>query len=289
MVIVKLIGGLGNQLFQYAAGKHLAHINHTELKLDITGFEEYKLHAYSLNHFNIKEDLATKEEVMQFKKYQSRNGRLWFLYNHFIADSTKYALERQFNFDQRILELKPPVYLDGYWQTERYFKDIEQIIRADFTIKEPLSGKNKEVADLIENTSAVSLHIRRADYVTNATANASHGTCDIDYYKKATTIISEKVNAPHFFVFSDDMPWAKDNIILNFPTTYVDHNDASTNYEDLRLMSLCKHNIVANSSFSWWGAWLNQNPQKIVIAPKQWFKTQKMDTRDIAPSTWIRI
>ena len=289
MIIVKLIGGLGNQLFQYAVGRHLAHMNHTELKLDITGFEEYKLHSYSLNHLNIKENFATKEEVRSFRKYQRRNGRVWFAYNRLVADDTKYIIEKQFNFDQRILDLKPPVYLDGYWQTERYFKDIESIIRAEFTIKEPLSGENMEVADLIQKTNAISLHVRRADYISNAVANASHGTCDVDYYKKTTSIIMEKVSNPHFFIFSDDMVWAKQNIILDDPTTYVDHNDASTNYEDLRLMSLCKHNIIANSSFSWWGAWLNTNPQKIIIAPQQWFKTPKMDTRDITPSTWTKI
>ncbi|MDP2705012.1 MAG: alpha-1,2-fucosyltransferase [Patescibacteria group bacterium] len=289
MIIVNLIGGLGNQLFQYAVGKRVALVNQTELKLDISGFETYKLHAYSLQHFNIVEQIATSKEVAWFKKYQKKKGRIWFLYNRLIANDAIYIQERGFPLNQKVMDLKSPAYLDGYWQTEKYFKQIEDIIRKEFTVKDELTGRNKEVAEEIKKTSSVSLHVRRADYVTNARTNEHHGTCDSAYYNKAVSIIAEKVETPHFFVFSDDMDWAKKNIILNYPITYVDHNSAATNYEDLRLMSLCKHNIIANSSFSWWGAWLNNNPQKTIIAPQRWFLTDKMDTRDLIPNTWIKI
>jgi len=289
MIIVKLIGGLGNQLFQYALGRHLAEKNHLELKLDIAGFREYKLHAYGLGHFNIAENFATDEEIARFQKYRRRPGKKWFLYNKLIADEHKYVQEKQFHFDSRILEIGGEAYLDGYWQTEKYFKDIEHIIRKEVIVKTPLQGENAEVAEEIVATTSVAMHIRRGDYVTNRETNEYHGTCGLDYYRKAIEIISKKVNNPHFFIFSDDHKWAKDNIVLEYPATYVEHNNADKNYEDLRLMNLCKHQIIANSSFSWWGAWLNPNKEKIVIAPKRWFQTPKMDTRDLLPDSWIRI
>lgn len=291
MIVVKLIGGLGNQMFQYALGRHLAHINHTELKLDISGFHDYKLHAYSLGHFNIVENFATKEEVARFQKYRRKRGKKWFLYNRLIANERKYIEEKQFHFDPRILEIKEEAYLDGYWQTEKYFKDSAHIIRKEAIVKTTLQGKDAAVAKEIEATTSVMVHIRRGDYVTNEQTNEYHGTCGLDYYHKAIELMSEKVHNPHFFIFSDDHEWVKNNIVLEYPVTYVDHNKADKNYEDLRLMSLCKHQIIANSSFSWWGAWLNQNPEKIVIAPSRWFSKTKpsIDTKDVIPDSWIKI
>lgn len=292
MIIVKLIGGLGNQLFQYAVGRHLAMLNNTELKLDITGFKEYKLHRYSLSHFNIIENFATPKEVARLQKYKRKLGRKWFLYNKFIADENKYAQERQFHFDPRILDIRGEVYLDGFWQTEKYFRDIEDIVREEITVKMPLAGKDAVIAQEIAASTSVSMHVRRGDYVTNELTNAYHGTCGLDYYHKAVSLIVENVSNPHFFIFSDDHAWVKENIILEYPITYVDHNDASKNYEDLRLMSLCKHFIIANSSFSWWGAWLSQNSNKVVIGPTKWFSNPKKkttDTSDVLPATWTKI
>lgn len=291
MVIVKLIGGLGNQLFQYALGKHLALLNHTELKLDITGFDEYKLHTYSLGHFNIAENFATEKEIRGFKKYQRKPGRWWFLYNRLIANEHKYVQERQFHFDPKVLEVRGDVYLDGYWQTEKYFKDIKDIILKEVSMKSPLQGKDATVARDIESTNSIMMHIRRGDYVTNPQANIVHGTCSLDYYRKAIATIAEKIGTPHIFIFSDDHEWVKNNMVFEYPTTYVDHNKADRNYEDLRLMSLCKHHIIANSTFSWWGAWLSTSPNKIVIGPSKWFNTKKSntDTKDILPANWISI
>lgn len=291
MIIVKIIGGLGNQLFQYALGKHLALLNHTDLKLDITGFDEYKLHAYSLGHFNITENFATREEMARFKRYQRRRGKIWFIYNRFIADEQKYTQERQFHFDPQILKRTGDIYLDGFWQTEKYFKDIQDILRKEITVKSPLQGRDADIAREIEATNSVMMHIRRGDYVTNQQTNEYHGTCGLDYYRKAIAIIAEKVPSPHFFIFSDDHEWVKENIVLEYPSTYVDHNNADKNYEDLRLMSLCKHHIIANSSFSWWGAWLSQNTHKIVTGPKGWFNNPKKKsiTSDVIPSDWITI
>mgnify|MGYP001558595542 CR=1 FL=1 len=290
MIIVKLIGGLGNQMFQYAFGRHLAYINNTELKLDIAGFTDYKLHNYSLNNYNIQENIATPEDIKYFKKYQRKPGRKWFLYNQLIANGHKYVQERQFHFNPQMLKMKNEVYLDGYWQSEKYFKDVEVIIRDELSVKNKLNGKNLEVSKKIDAVDSISIHIRRTDYVTDPVSNEYHGACNIEYYKKATNLIVDKIKAPYFFIFSDDREWAKENLKLSYPTYYVDHNDAQKNYEDLRLMSMCKHNIIANSSFSWWGAWLNQNKNKIVTGPKIWFRNApKADTKDIFPEEWIKI
>jgi hypothetical protein len=137
----------------------------------------------------------------------------------------------------------------------------------------------------------VSVHIRRGDYVTNSHTNAVHGTCSLEYYENAINYISEKVKAPHFFVFSDDYKWALENFKnRSYPVTCISNN-ADKNYEDLTLMYNCKHHIIANSSFSWWGAWLNPNEDKIVIGPKQWFKSKKQstDTKDVMPKEWVKM
>ena len=133
------------------------------------------------------------------------------------------------------------------------------------------------------------MHIRRGDYVSNPTTNKLHGTCSLEYYHNAVDIIAAKVSNPHFFIFSDDHEWARNNFKIDYPLTFVAHNNAGKNYEDMRLMSLCKHHIIANSSFSWWGAWLGSNPKKIVCAPRGWFKDKSLNTNDIIPSDWSRI
>lgn len=292
MIIVKIIGGLGNQIFQYAFGRYLAEIHGTELKLDITGFEQYKLHAYSLGQFNIVENFATKEDIARLQKYRKKPSRKWFLYNTFIADNRRYVQEGSFQFIPALLETGGDAYLEGFFQTEKYFKGIEEIIRKEITVKTPLSGKDKEMADAMAQTTSVMMHIRRGDYVTDQASNHLHGTCGVEYYKKAVSIIAGKVENPHLFVFSDDHEWVKENIKLGYPTTYVDHNGADKNYEDLRLMSLCRHHVIANSSFSWWGAWLSSHPGKIVVGPKRWFqnpgkKAEVFD--DVLPEGWIRL
>lgn len=292
MVITKIIGGLGNQLFQYSLGRHLAILNDTELKLDVSEFETYKLHAYSLGAFNVKEQFASQDEIARFKKYQRRPGKINFLYNRLIADRRKYVQEKQFHFDSEVLKVRGDAYLTGFWQTEKYFKDIEGLIRKDVTLKRPLSTQSESIAREMASKNAVSLHIRRADYVTDPATNAYLGTCSIEYYQEAARRIADKVGDPHFFLFSDDHAWVKENLKLPYPCTYVDHNGPDKNYEDLTLMSMAKHAIIANSSFSWWGAWLIQNPTKIVIGPTRWFSNPKKkttSTEDILPENWIRL
>jgi hypothetical protein len=290
MIIVKLIGGLGNQLFQYALGRHLAIKNNTELKLDSTGFHTYyKLHKYSLQSLNVIENIATGKEIEKFSA--TPKGIASKLASKIKGEEGKYRMiiEPGFHFFPEILNAPDNSYLDGYWQTEKYFKEIEGIIRKECTVKNALAGKDLEVSQKMKSTNAVSMHIRRADYVKDTVTQDVLGTISIEYYQSAAAHIAEKFPGPHFFVFSDDHHWVKENIRLNHPVTYVDHNQADKNYEDLRLMSLCRHNVVANSSFSWWGAWLNNNPDKIVIAPRKWFNKYEADTKDLVPENWIRL
>ncbi|MDP3043073.1 MAG: alpha-1,2-fucosyltransferase [bacterium] len=287
-IIIKLQGGLGNQMFQYAVGRHLSHITKAVLKLDIASFKDDPKRNYSLGCFNLQKFFATDEEIRWFKKYQRKPGKIWFLYNRLVADETKYVKERQFHFDQKILQLKPPAHFDGYWQTEKYFKDIAETIRKEFTLKNSLSNYTKLLQADIMSKEAVSIHVRRGDYISDKHTNEWHGSCSIEYYNQAIQKIAEHVKNPHFFIFSDDPAWIKKNILPPFPTTCLPCN-AEYPEEDLYLMSRCKHHIIANSSFSWWGAWLNPNKEKVVIAPKRWFQAPKMDTNDLIPNSWIRI
>jgi len=271
MVIVRLIGGLGNQLFQYAMARRISIINNEPIKLDIFPFQQYKLRNYSLMHFNIVESFATIEEIQA------------------IFAAGRVIRESYFHFDPQILKAPGNIYLDGYWQTEKYFKDIQATIREEFLIKTPSEQIDLAAAYKIMGCNSISLHIRRADYVTNPDANKVHGCCSMEYYRRAIIKMASVVNDPHFFIFSDDIKWSQANVTIDYPTTFVSQNGPDKNYEDLRLMSLCKHHIIANSSFSWWGAWLSTNKNKIVIAPNRWFQVTDIDTKDIIPENWFVI
>ena len=292
MIITKLIGGLGNQMFQYAAGRRAAYVNNTELKFDIIGYENQEgitPRKYMLHIFNIRASIAIKQEIKLFnmssKNRVQRNIYriiLFILRRHYIRQKTT-------GFTTEFLTIPDDSYLDGYWGSEKYFKDIENIIRKDFTFKDKPDEVNQQMISRIKNCDSVSIHIRRGDYVNDKRTNQFHGVCDLKYYLKAIALIAKKVKNPQFFVFSDDPQWAKQNLILKFSCIYVDHNTGKKDYEDMRLMSYCQHNIIANSSFSWWGAWLNTNKDKIVIAPKKWFNDKSINTKDLIPNSWIKI
>jgi hypothetical protein len=290
MVYTQLIGGLGNQLFQYAAAKSLARRNDTEVVLDIGCFETYKLHKFSLQHFNVRKTFASSRVQKLVRKDHEPYTFSERLFNRLLPLKIDLYEEPYFQYNPDFLKLKrKEICLVGYFQSEKYFKDIESEIRKDFKVITPLSPKTAAMKKLMDTCDAVSLHVRRADYVTNDHTNSVHGTCDGNYYNKAVDYIKSKETTPVFFVFSDDIAWAKENIVTGAKTHFVDFNDADTNYQDLYLMSNCKHNIIANSSFSWWGAWLNGNKNKIVIAPSRWFNNSPYDESDVVPENWIRI
>jgi len=272
MIVVRIYGGLGNQMFQYALAKALAIGKKQKIKLDISAFESYKLHNYSLFNFNIKSDIYKPPG-----RYRKKIRNLFF-------KNCQYN-ELDFGFDKEVFNLNgDDIFLHGYFQSEKYFLKYATEIRNDFKVVSELKIQTQETLDYINKVNSVSIHIRRGDYVNNP----KHGIETEQYYKKAIELIEEQVPNPVFFVFSDDPDWVKSNLSLLHETIFVDFNDAASNFEDLKLMATCKHNIIANSSFSWWGAWLNENENKVVITPKKWFN-DATNSNDVIPESWIKI
>jgi hypothetical protein len=295
VIIVQLTGGLGNQLFQYAMGRTLAIKNKTTFKQDLSFFESYEWHEYSLAPFNIEENLATKEEVEKLKQQQNKQDTAMDIVSRIrrklLRPKPVIINEANLLYNPEYKEISSSAYLMGYWQSEEYFKDEEPLIRKEFTVKIPPSEPNRNLLNDIQKQTSVSLHIRRGNFVQVDFVNKVHGTCSMEYYEAAIARIGNHCNNPVFYIFSDDIPWAKENLKMSYPHVYVEINDDKTDYEDLRLMHNCQHHILANSTFSWWGAWLNPSKEKIVIAPSQWFADPERNkySRDILPQSWIRI
>lgn len=278
MIISRLYGGLGNQMFQYAAGAALAKRLNTKLYIDSGWFNEIKgktnvvQRKYELNFFGIKEKNINKLTTLSFK-----------------TKPPTLFIEKTFSYNEQFNHLSGNVILDGYWQSERYFSDQEELIRKLFVFKDALSEKKQIDAKTIESIEdSVSLHVRRGDYVSNPSTTKFHGVMPVEYYKKAIHFIVKKVEDPTFIVISDDTEWCKRNIKFPYPTIFIEHVDGK-GHEDMRLMSMCHHHIIANSSFSWWGAWLNASKNKIVVAPNNWFADKKVNTRDVIPKKWNKI
>jgi hypothetical protein len=292
IVITRLIGGLGNQMFQYAAGRAIAQHYNATLLLDVSGFENYDLRRYELGDFKIDARPAAKEELEQFSVGPDKTGILSRLFKKFNAATNPLIYkEPSFTYDPQVRSLKPSVYLDGYWQSEKYFHEVANLLREELTLRAPLDSANAEMAGQIRQAGekAVSLHVRRGDYVSNAETAQYHGVCSLDYYRSAIAYVAERVQDPHFFIFSDDHEWVNANLHVGYDTTFVQVNGPDRGICDMTLMKSCSHHIIANSSFSWWGAWLNPLPGKIVIAPQQWFKQAGNDTRDLLPESWVKL
>ena len=280
MIITQLIDGLGNQLFRYAAGRRLAYKLNTKLKIDKSYYDTRNVHnGYELDQFNIEEDFVLPEDIKYIEqKEQERGSELGIEMN--------YAGEKGY-FMPEVLEYPDDVFLRGHWQCEKYFIDIEDIIRKEFTLKNELGDMAavwKKKIESIDNS--VCLHIRHGDYVMNPNVLLVHGVLPLDYYYESIQILKKYIKNFKIFVFSDDLNWAKKNLKLDMPTEFVENVEKDT--EELYLMSICKHNIIANSSFSWWGAWLNSNPDKKVFAPDPWFR-MRWHNHDIIPDTWEKI
>jgi hypothetical protein len=282
------MGGIGNQMFQYAAAKALCVKTGIPFKVHFDDPYKDVNRVYNLDVFKLEVQHATKKEIQQFGPLAGIKKRIGDVLSLF--GKRNYFQEKEyFVFDDQFFACADGTYLYGFWQTEKYFKQIEAQIRNDFSFKISPSSANEKLIEQINNTEAVSVHIRRGDYVTVEKTNTVHGVCSLDYYQKAIDLIVDKIPNAVFYFFSDDMDWVKVNMQIEQPSVYVDINDDAHNYEDLRLMSYCKHNIIANSSFSWWGAWLNNSPSKIVIAPQKWANVEGLKTQDLIPETWIRL
>jgi hypothetical protein len=268
-------------MFQYAAGKHLAMLRHTQLQLDISWYDRakqddgvnkrrYELEPYALTATLYRPTFANKLLLKAFG------------HGIYSDDDQPYV------FHEEVLELPNFTRLFGFFQNERYFAPIRDTIMQEFSLTTDPDQANQQLLDQINaNDQPVSVHVRRGDYVTSAAHAAHHGSTTLDYYKKASQTITKTVPKPTFYVFSDDPAWCKQHLKLDGQTIYVDN--ANPGSEDMRLMRACHHNIIANSSFSWWGAWLNTNPKKVVVGPKQWLNSSSMDTSSALPADWIRL
>ena len=301
MIITRISGGIGNQLFQYAIGRALSLKHNDELKLDTHCYDLNKEPGRSLTlyKFNISTAIATRDD---FKKTGIPDPLKQNRYSKFIRyalralesskslNKRKVILEPDFTFHPEIVEATGTHYLSGVWQSENYFKSIENVIRDDFKLKDPLSEVAQKVKAMIDSSTSVSVHIRRGDQVQNPELLKKHGELGDEYYQKAISYISEKTGSKNItlFIFSDDIAWVKSNMKFAHNVTYVSEYNLP-DYEELTLMSYCKHNIIAKSSYSWWGAWLNQNPNKIITTPRKRFGTDTINDRDLIPESWVRI
>ena len=283
MIGTRIRGGLGNQLFQYCAGRALALRHGVELCLDLRDFERKAAFRMGLSHFNIQTVPAGRLPI-------GREDGLAALGKVFRGGALKPYREASLGYDPAFDGLGDDRLLRGYWQSERYFSEFESQIRADLAFAEPAVGQNADVLAEISAENAVSLHIRRGDYVASDKVNAAHGTCDLAYYARAVEAVASRVEGPFvIYAFSDDPAWVTENLRLDQDVRFVDHNTGATAQEDMRLMSACRHHIIANSSFTWWGAWLNPRADKVVVGPKQWFADPKKNNPDILPEGWVRV
>ncbi len=288
MPTLKLQWWLGNQMFGYALAYRLSQQFCEPIILDPYFLENRFIWAnWTFRYFEL-EVFGIKKEYILPSAIISR-----WIHREIIALLKRITIWKWYIMEQwgKLIEDFPRgTYIDGLFQSYRYFANYSQEIQRIFTVQTPVSEQNREMLDTIACAwkNAVSLHVRRWDYITLDTANKWHGTCSIGYYESAIQMIQEKLGSPIFFIFSDDISWCRENIL--FPewvsVHFIDHNSSAW-HEDLRLMYSCSHHIIANSTFSWWWAYLGKNPEKIIIAPKKWLQTDSFSTSDLIPTTWI--
>lgn len=284
-VVAHIFGGLGNQMFQYACARAIALRNDADIVLDQREFFAGAGQKPGLHHLNVVSTDLPERKLPPRKKQWIR----YLIWRKFKL-SPRMVRQRGNHFNPDIMKVGGNVWLHGYWQSEKHFADFEEQIRTELSVKTQPNVENGQLLAEIAGLPAVSLHIRRGDYVDNPQANAAHGICTLEYYRSAALLISERMaEKPIFYVFSDEPEWAKANLDLPFEIRVMDHNDGDHNYEDLRLMTACRHHVIANSTFSWWGAWLNPSLEKIVVAPKQWFADPSLINPDILPPSWITL
>lgn len=295
MILVEVIGGLGNQMFQYGLYYKLKKMYGSDsVKLYAGRFESVR----DNNGYELEKVFGIKDAITDFpisKKIVDDNNDIWSRIRRKLTGFREgYITEHQnLSFKPSILEqnMNKDLYYSGSWQSEKYFVEYKKDISEIFKFKKELHSKNKSIAEEIIRSNSVSIHVRRGDYVNNKAYFRILGdVCGEEYYNRAIKLIEQKSVENSYFIFSDDIDWVKENfsILDNKKVTFVNWNTGIESHVDMQLMSLCKHNIIANSTFSWWAAWLNSNENKLVIAPRKWFKEKKLN-EDIFPSEWIKI
>lgn len=298
-IVVALSGGLGNQLFQYAMGRALSLRSGFPLVLDLAWFDQIRnqkdgvttVRSYALAPFDLA--AATQRVGLPPPQIKGSIGRVVRYFWRYVPKrhmGRKVRFERSFTFEPSALFIQEPVWLEGYWQSHRYFGDFAGVLRSELGMPRAVSKATLDLLEKIAGCDSICLHVRRGDYISNKQAALTHGTCSSDYYAKGMDVVCSALRNPYCFVFSDEPDWARNNLrFADLPVTFVDINGPDVPHEDLWLMSACKHFVIANSSLSWWGAWLSGYEGKVVVAPRQWFADPGRNTDDLIPSEWIRI
>ena len=304
MIISRLTGGLGNQMFQYAAGLALAEHRRTVLKLDVDWFRmnpAYEAHnRYALSCLNVIEQFAVRDEIDRVRGVKlTRTEKLGVRLAralHFYLVSKRYSgpanlhYAERFGFYPGFFEQPDNTYLHGMWQSEQFFAPISDLLRLHFSFRYPAPQPIEEMLARIKGGGpSVAIHFRRGDYVRNPVFNQGIGVLDFDYYRRAMALMSERHGKVTFYVFSDDIDIVEREFKPESPCIFVRVVDHWHAHDKIRLMSACSHAVVSNSTFAWWAAWLNPNPEKTVIAPDPWFADGKQDGGDVVPRSWIRL
>lgn len=287
---------MGNQMFQYALGRSLSIKRGVPLGLDLTflldrtpipNFTNFTFRNYALDVFNIEANIATKKDIPFL--YRKHNLGIFMRYIDYFRRkfvSTPGKEKQDCHFDPAILELGTNAYLEGWWQSYKYFESVSDIIRKDFTLKNKLPINIENLKEGIEKENSLCIHVRRGDYV----GNSHHEVVNKEYYDKGIEIIKSLTNIDKIYVFSDDIKWCEENLKFPYPTMFVGKEYIGEKDEGhMILMKSCKNFIIPNSSFSWWGAWLSDYKDKVVIVPKQWFRDASINSDDLIPNGWIRI
>ncbi len=276
MIILKLKGGLGNQIFQYAFGLNLSRLTSKKLYIDLSYYNKITLDTkrnYELLKYPIEIDGYKKDNILKqlFESYIMG----------YKIDEKKFEI-----LDLTKLKNMKKIIIDGYWQSEKYFDGSENIILEIFNNFNSQSDDFIYWKSLIEKNHSTSIHVRRGDYVHNLKAAMVHEVSNLDYYQNAMVLMQEKNKNTNFFIFTDDVDWVKKN--FNHNNLHIVSDSKMSHFEELSLMSLCNNNIISNSTFSWWGAWLNKDKRKFIISPKKWFKDDR-DIINLIPTEWKKI
>lgn len=296
MIIIAVFGGLGNQMFQYANGISTARATQQDLAIDSSligtyasrhnGFELQKIFNITTKECS-RRDLARLTGIAAYSKHLRKlftQPYLAPIRNHTFICEGQTEIQQSSTTSQ-----KNGAYLYGYWQSEKHFSDHSTAIRKLFKFPALKTKKDKALENQIITNNSISIHVRRGDYITNPQAATTHGSCSIQYYQNAIQHITKRIRTPHFFIFSDDTEWARSEIApMTNQSTVVDGHSGNESFRDMQLMSRCKHHIIANSSFSWWGAWLNPCSEKIIVSPSAWFADGSTPS-NLIPEKWIRI
>ncbi len=288
---MRLKGGMGNQMFQYALGLQLAKVLDTELQIDLSSLldrskGEFVYRDYDLPIFNVQNQFVINPTLLR-TIYRPKISRITKSVRQYLNRGKIFIKEQHFHFQPSLLSnpTDNAIY-EGWFQSYRYFENIESNIRKTFTFKQPILEKSTVLHQRIKASNAVCLNVRRTDFLKVATLNTTNKA----YFLKAVDYIATKIERPVFFIFSDDVEWCRENLRLNYPVEVVGHEHKGERFGNyMQLMMACKHFIIPNSSFAWWAVWLNENPTKKVVAPKNWFADPSINTADLIPSDWVRL